>query len=64
MNGLHPGLLNQQRGLGLTETTLVVVQDGLLLRAAGFYGDAAGAVLAHRVVLGAGQQRVVRLNSR
>ena len=53
---------NQQRGLGVTETTLALVRDGLFLQAAGFYGDAAGAELAHRVVLGAGQQRVVRLN--
>ena len=52
--------VNQQRGLGVTETALAVVRDGLLLRAAGFYSDASGAELAHRVVLDAGQQRVVR----
>ena len=54
--------VNQQCGLGVTDTTLVIVRDGLLLRAAGFYSNAAGAKFAHRVVLGADQQPVVRLN--
>ena len=39
--------VNQQRGLGVTETTLAVVRSGLLLRAAQFYGDTDGAELAH-----------------
>ena len=47
--------VNQQCGLDVTDTTLAIVRDCLLLRAARFYSDAAGAELAHRVVLGAGQ---------
>ena len=47
--------VNQQRGLGVTETTLAIVRDGLLIRTAGFYSDSAGAEFAHRVVLGAGR---------
>ena len=32
----------------------------VLLRASGFYSDATGAELTHRVVLGVGKQRAVR----
>ena len=41
---------------------LIFLTGTLLLLADGFYSGAADAELAHRVVLGAGQQRVVRLN--
>ena len=47
----------------VTETALAIVRDSLLLRAAEFYCDAAGAELSHREVFGAGQQRVVCLNN-
>ena len=51
---------DEQRGLGLAETALAVVRDSLFLQATKLYGNAAGAELAHQVVINPGQHGVVR----